>query len=144
MQDTQDQRTPPLADLGSLAPEVFDPHVGETFRVQNLSTESERTHTHPQPDLRVPGREDEIVEVRLIEVTRCLRLKELEGGFEHRPREPFSLLFECPAEKTLMNAVLQVHHDQLGTGDMLFSRVQMQIKHPNEIPTNHHYEVVFG
>ena len=131
-----------LADLASVTPETFAPCVGDTFRVRNCSVESTETHVFPRGD-RLPGRSDEIVELTLVEVTRYPRIEEREGGFEHRPREPFALLFEGPADCILMGAILSVSHKQLGTGQLLFTPVQVSLK-PDVKRSSKFYEVVFG
>ena len=138
----EDRHGGPLAELGSVTPETFEPHVEDKFQVKNVSLESQRTHVHPLSD-ELPGRLDEIVELTLVEVTRYPRIKERESGFEQRPREPFALLFQGPADQPLMSAELSVYHDQLGAGCLFFTPVQVSLKPEQDRPASF-YEVVFG
>ena len=85
------------------------------------------------------------VELKLVEVTRYPKLKEREGGFDHRAREPFSLLLECPDDPVLMSAGHTVHHDQLGTGCLFLNPVQVALKpQVKKQPGVRFYEVVFS
>lgn len=119
-----------LAQLGSLTPELFDPHVGDVFRATHQQFEDERTHAQP---LNVgPASETEVcVELKLLEVTRYPKLKEREGGFDCRPREPFALLFDGPPQPMLLSAVHTIWHEQLGAG-RLFLNAVLAVRRPTE------------
>lgn len=132
-----------LAQLGDLTPESFDPHVGDVFRAAYQQFEDERTHVQP---LKVgsEGGTEELVELKLVEVTRYPKLKEREGGFDCRPREPFALLFEGPPHPVLLSAEHTIHHEQLGTGRLFLSAVHV-VRGPAENPSDGlFYEATFS
>ena len=137
-----------LSTAEKLTPEVFDSHVGQKFRVTHRRFETEQTHIRPLhvTDAAAPEAEpmDQFVELELVEVTRYPNLEKMEGGFDDRPREPFSLLFVGPHGLPLMSAQHTVHHDELGSGQLFFSPVQVTLKHPVERhPDGRFYEVAF-
>lgn len=133
-----------LAALESLTPEVFEPHVGEIFRARYQQFENARTHVQP---LHVGSQRDAtaFVELKLVEVTRYPQLKEREGGFDYRPREPFALLFEGPSDPTLISAEHTIHHAQLGAGRLFLNPVQAALRPPAESPSDvRFYETTFS
>ena len=127
----------------SLTPEVFDPLVGDVFRVRQQRYETAQTHANPL-NVRDPGAPEEpetIVEVKLVEVTRYPKLRELEGGFEHRPREPFALLFIASHEDVLLSAVHTVVHEKLGELQLFLNPVQVSLDSAaTEHPDGRFYE----
>jgi len=144
-----DKFTGQIAHSEKLTPELFDSHVGEKFRVTHQPFETEETHTHPIHVADPAGQDSDqvpqFVELELVEVTRYPTIKELEGGFENRLREPFSLLFVGPHELLLMSCLHTVHHQQLGTGQFFFNPVQVSLKHPaDRHPEGMFYEVAFN
>lgn len=139
----------PLSTVANLTPESFDPLVGDRFQVSRQLFESQETHTSPRPVAESTSTDeneaDQIVDLKLVEVTRYPRLKECEGGLDHRPREPFSLLFVGPHELPLTSALHTVHHEQLGTGRMFLGPVQASLKyHAETHPEGRFYEAVFS
>jgi len=132
-----------LADPAALTPELFDAHVGDCFQVIRQQFEHPDTHINP---LRTGTEgEEEIVELKLIEVTRYPKLKEIEGGWDHRAREPFSLLFEGPLEPTLISAQHTIMHQSLGNGRLFLNPVQVAARGSHgTVPEHRFYETPFG
>ena len=81
------------AMLESLTPDVFDPLLNQIFEV--------------------PIAENRNVPIKLVEVNRHQNLANIEGGFDHRPRDPFSLLFCGPTEPLLADATYNLLNEQL-------------------------------
>ena len=132
-----------LSHLDRFTPGSFDPYVNDVFRVQYLTQQTSETHVNPLPAAERGTDEPKIVELILEEVTRHSKLKQLEGGFEHRPREPFSLLFRGPLEPTLMSAVHEIEHDQLGRGTLFLGPIIVPMKNPRDLPRSQYYEAIF-
>lgn len=112
-----------LAELGNLTADLFDPHVGEVFRATYQQFEDERTHVQPL-NVGTESETEVLVELKLVEVTRYPKLKEREGGFDQRSREPFALLFAGPPDPLLLSAEHTIRHEQLGTGRLFLNSVQ--------------------
>ena len=74
------------------------------------------------------------------------KLKEHEGSFDHRPREPFSLLFVGPHDAPMLSAEHTVHHDQLGAGRFFIIAIIGPFSDRPASPHARvrHYEIVFG
>ena len=133
-----------LAALEKITPEVFIPFVEDVFQVVHQPFETEQTHINPLNVGPEPATEV-IVELKLVEVTRYPKIEEREDGFDARPREPFSLLFEGPLDPALISAVHQVQHDQLGKGRLFLSNVQATLKQSVDgQPDARYYETVFS
>ena len=144
-----DRFTGQIADTEKLTPQLFDSHVGEIFRVRHQRFETTGTHAHPidvlDPTGQTSDQEPQFVELELVEVTRYPTIEEVEGGFEQRLREPFSLLLVGPHELPLRSCLHTVHHQQLGTGQFFFNPVQVTLKHPaDQHPEGRFYEVAFN
>lgn len=100
-------------------PETFDPHLNTRFRVQCHSGQCDEF------DHLILDHAGEVVELELVEVTRYEKLRELEGGFEGRPREPFALLFRGNESQPILSAVHDVTHETLGRMHLFLSPVQV-------------------
>jgi len=85
----------PLSALECLTPEVFDPHVGNVFRVEYQLSETEQMYIKPQ-DV-ADGSTDEThgcMELKLVEVTRTRNSKSTKAASitDHENRSRYFLL----------------------------------------------------
>ncbi len=124
----------------TLVPETFDPYVHSRFVVDPGSAQIVPRPTGLNP---ITGTvvEDDLVpaggpfELELVEVTRYPQLKEIQGGFDHLPREPFALLFRASHENvSLISAMHTVCHDELGTMRLFLNPVQVGVHRVEKQP----------
>lgn len=128
--------------------ELFDPHLHETFSVDPESAVLNARTRALIDASRAEGDEEKRagpVELELVEVTRYPQLEELEGGFSHRPREPFALLFRGSHDQPMISALYTVSHPELGDFQLFLSPVQESLKYPVEShPEGRFYESAFN
>lgn len=126
-----------------LCPGFFESYLHQSFMVNLQSAE-----LNPATRARLLASEmaerwqsGEPIEIELVEVTRYPKLEAIEGGFEHRPREPFSLLFRGSHEELLVSATYQVTHKDAGELVLFLNPVQTSVKYSVEAhPEGRFYE----
>ena len=112
--------------------ETFDPYVSQTFQVRAF---------RPEQD----GDVDTFATIELIEVTRHPHIAEIEGGTDHRYREPFSLLFVGLDDDLLTGGIHEFAHKELG--EFLISLNPVLVRSPGLLKSHPHgrfYESVIG
>jgi hypothetical protein len=125
-----DSREKRRVDLDDLTADTFAPHLYDWFTV------------HFDGD-GPTGMEP--VELQLIEIGRFEKLRRLEGGFEHRPRAPFSLLFRGRHQDAFPSGVWIVRHRVLGELRLFLNPVQVSSDYPaDQNPEGLFYETVFS
>lgn len=134
-------------DSENLTPEFFDSVLHQSFSVNlqsALLNPITREILQASP-LAEWWQSDRPVELVLVEVTRYPKLRAIEGGFDHRPREPFSLLFRGSHDQPLISATYDVTHDKLGTLQLFLNPVQVSVKSSVESnPEGRFYESTFS